>query len=140
MIVKCKALRPTPAEAATLGISTRPSEAYSVTLHKTYVVLGLSFLHHDTSHLGRGTALAITDNENYMVHAPLVLFEMVDRRVSAKWICNENALGNLCLYPPSFFEEYYFDDLIEGMPNVVADFRKVYAELSEESIRESHDD
>ncbi len=42
-------------------------------------------------------------------------------------------MGDLCLWPPSFFDDYYHDLLSDGDPETVRDFQRVYAELREES-------
>ena len=34
--------------------------------------------------------------------------------------------------PPSLYREYYFDDLIEGVPEILEDFQKVRAQIESE--------
>ena len=132
MIVRCKALRPTPEEAAVLGIVVESPEPYMVTLGKSYVALGLMFPRNSTL-LGNELAVAITDNESYVAHAPLVLFDVVDDRVSSMWILRRNQAGALCLWPPSFFADFYHDDLSSGVPSIVENFLQVYGALRSES-------
>ena len=133
MIVKCKAKKPTEEEIATLAIDFGGSQnPYAVTVGKSYLVLGLVFPR-VPSLLGIGGAITYTENEWYIMQAPLVMFDIVDPRVSAKWIMGRSQMGDLCFWPPSFFTEYYHDKLSDGDPKLVEDFRRIYAELQEES-------
>ena len=81
-----------------------------------------------------GTDLGVAYEEHgYILHAPLVMFEMIDPRASSKWVLRRSQVGDLCLWPPSFFTDYYHDLLSDGDPETVKDFQRVYAELREES-------
>jgi hypothetical protein len=42
-------------------------------------------------------------------------------------------MGDVCLWPPSFFAEFYHDKLSDGDPEIAKDFQRVYSELAEES-------
>lgn len=108
------------------------SAPYGLTLGKTYVVLGLTFPK-VPSLLGTDGAITYTENDWYILQAPLVLFDVVDPRMSSKWVLGRNQLGDMCIWPPSFFAEFYHDRLSDGDPDLVEDFRRIYAELVTES-------
>jgi hypothetical protein len=131
LIVECNALKLSIAQLTSLSIVPSRNQ-YSVTLRRKYLVLGLTFVK-NTSLVGNEGAVAITDNNSYVVHAPLAIFDILDNRVSSNWRFGKNQLGDICLWPPSFFRDYYLDDLIEGVPEVVDDFRRVYEDLRIES-------
>jgi hypothetical protein len=133
LIVKCRAAKPTSEEAAALAIDLGglPSP-YSLTVGKTYLVLGLTFPR-VPSLLGTEGAITYTDNEAYVLQAPLVLFDVIDPRLSTKWVVGRNQMGDVCLWPPSFFAEFYHDKLSDGDPEIAKDFQRVYSELAEES-------
>lgn len=105
---------------------------YAVTVGRLYLVLGLAFPRLP-SLLGTDGAITYTENDWYVLQAPLAIFEVVDPRASAKWMLRRNQMGDLCLWPPSFFADYYHDLLSDGDSETVRDFQRVYAELREES-------
>ncbi len=131
MIAICRALDPTPEQAAALEIRYEGLGRYMVTVGKKYVVLGISFPK-GAFLLGNDVALAISENNQYIVDVPLVLFDVLDSRVSAKWVFGRNRWG-VSFAPPSFFIENYREDLIDRNPSIMKDFRRVYADLRVES-------
>ena len=68
----------------------------------------------------------------YLYSAPLLLFEIVDARVPSIWEARRSSEGELRFAPPSFFAEYYFDDLFEQVPAVVNDFLRVRQAIESE--------
>lgn len=78
MIVRCKAEKPTAEEIAALSIDLGGSQKpYAVTVGKSYLVLGLVFPR-VPSLLGTDGAITYTENEWYIMQAPLVMFDIVD--------------------------------------------------------------
>jgi hypothetical protein len=133
VIVRCKATKPTTEEATVASIDFGGlANPYAVTIGKLYLVLGLVFPR-TPSLLGTDGAITYTENDWYILQAPLAMFEVIDPRASAKWILRRSQMGDLCLWPPSFFDDYYHDLLSDGDPETVRDFQRVYAELREES-------
>jgi hypothetical protein len=133
LIVRCRATQPTDDEAAATGIDLGGlSNPYALTLGKVYVVLGLTFPR-VPSLLGTDGAITYTENESYVLQAPLVLFDIVDARASSKWVLGRNQVGDLCIWPPSFFAAFYHDRLSDGDPELRKDFQRLYAELAAES-------
>ena len=133
MIVRCRATKPSNEEAAAAGIDLGEMSApYGLTLGMTYVVLGLT-VPRVPSLLGTDGAITYTENDWYILQAPLVLFDVVDPRMSSKWVLGRNQLGDVCIWPPSFFAEFYHDRLSDGDPELLEDFRRIYAELVTEN-------
>jgi hypothetical protein len=75
----------------------------------------------------------IASDSGYLYPVPLCLFEVIDGRVSQHWQVRQYEDGDLTLWPPSFYREYYHDDLIEGVPEVVDDFRRVRIQIEDEN-------
>lgn len=131
--MRCRSIKPSNQEAAAASIDfTGLRQPYDVTVGKSYVALGLVFSS-VPSLLGTDGAVTYTENDFYIMSAPLVMFEIVDPRPSAKWTFGRNQNGEWCFWPPSFFTNFYADKLSNGDPALVNDFQRVYAELRAES-------
>lgn len=130
MIVKCIAELPTRDQAKRLGEHYRVGkQAFGVVLGTEYIVFALKTL-------GGEPWVEITDSDldpGYLWGVPLCLFEIVSPRLSVLWEARIAKNGELQLSPPSFGREYYHDDLIEGVEEVVADFRRVRQDLEKEA-------
>ena len=138
MKVRCIARRPTPEQVADLGFSPRFDRDFHVTIGNEYLVLALEFV--DKSEFyGAGVVLEMRDDFGRWAMFPLLLFEVVDPRPSRYWIAQKTKDNSLTLGPPSFFRRYYHDDLTDGVPEVVDDFRQVAA-LLEAEYPESYTD
>jgi hypothetical protein len=124
--------RPTDEQMTSLDIDFAGSiNPYGAVVGKDYLVLGLVF---SRARSMIGTDLGVAYEEHgYILHAPLIMFEVIDPRASSKWVLRRSQAGDLCLWPPSFFTDYYQDLLSDGDPETVRDFQRVYAELREES-------
>lgn len=126
MRVRCIALLPTPEQADKMkGVYFPGKQTFPVELGKEYTVFGL--------YSEGGTPWINLELSWYLCSVPLCLFEIVDARVSRTWEVRLADDGSLAMWPPSFFQEYYFDDLFEGVPEVVSDFetvkRAIYSEV-----------
>lgn len=130
MIVKCVAALPTREQAERLGDHYRAGkQAFGIVPGKEYVVFGIKML-------GGEPWLEIIDPDThpgYLYGVPLILFEFVDSRVSALWEARVSKGGELKLAPPSLLQDYYHDDLFEGVPEVVDDFLCVREQLEKEA-------
>ena len=133
MIARCRSIKPSDSEAAAASIDfTGLRQPYAVTVGKSYVVLGLTFSN-APSLLGTDGAITYTENDRYILSAPLAMFEIVDPRPSTKWTFGRSQNGEWCFWPPSFFADFYADKLSDGDPAMVDDFQRIYAELRAES-------
>ncbi|MGH7650646.1 MAG: hypothetical protein ACREMS_02270 [Gemmatimonadaceae bacterium] len=69
----------------------------------------------------------------YLFGAPLILFEIVDARLSAEWEASIDDQGELKFAPHSLHEKFFYDRLFEGMPDVVQDFLGIRLRLEDEA-------
>jgi hypothetical protein len=88
-----------------------------------YLVLGLTF-EFNSSFNGTGPYADIQEDSGHLIRVPLCLFEVTDDRPSKYWRLKIWDDTTVTLRPPSFFAEYY-DDLFEGVPEVVQDFNSM---------------
>jgi hypothetical protein len=139
MKVRCIARRPTPSQVAEFGFSSPFKRDFHVTIGKQYLVLALEFIS-ESNFYGRGVLIEAIDDFGDWAMFPLLLFDVVDPRLSRYWIAQKTKDNSLMLGPPSFFRRYYHDDLTDGAPEIVADFRQVTAllEAEYEEDPESH--
>jgi len=127
MKVRCIALLPNENQAQQLSKNySHGRQEFHLVLGEEYVVFGLSILG------GAAWVDLVTDSE-YPVPVPLCLFEITDGRVSQYWEARFYEDGDLTLWPPSFYKEYYHDDLSEGVSEVVEDFKRVRAFIEAEA-------
>ena len=116
MKIRCIAELPNEEQAVRLGKNYSPGkQEFSLFIGKEYIVFGLSIL-------DGATWVQILSDFGYLYSVPLCLFEITDGRVSRYWQARSYENGTLKLWPPSFYQDYYHDDLIEGVPEVVEDF------------------
>lgn len=126
MRIKCVRLAPTERQAKQLGKNYYSNQqVFGLTLGKEYLVFCLEILDGIAwVHLDSGT--------NRLSIAPLCLFEIVDGSVSKYWEFRLWKDNNFLFRPPSFYEDFFHDDLAEGVPKVVAEFQKIRAMLEKE--------
>jgi len=119
MIVRCISLLPSKQQAKQLGKYYYPDQqTFGLTIGKEYVVYCLEI------HGGMAWVDLVSET-NYLFPAPLCLFEVVDGRVSKYWELRLGEDDSVLFRPPSFFKEYFHDDLAEGVPEVVEEFQKI---------------
>jgi hypothetical protein len=76
-------------------------------------------------HFGTGVQIQYIDDDENLAFAPLFLFEITDGRPSMYWVSKFYEDGSFNMQPPSFYNEFYHDDLSEGIPEVYEDYCKV---------------
>lgn len=130
MRIKCISLLPNKQQAKRLGKYYYPGQqTYEVALGKEYVVYcleiidGMAWVHYDSE-------------SNRLSISPLCLFKIIDGRVSQYWELRLWEENNVLLRPPSFYQEFFHDDLVEGVPEVVAEYQRVKALLEKEAHSE----
>jgi len=105
---------------------------YTITKGKEYVVLALSYapsLNLNSEY----PVIQIKDDSGYLYSHPLFLFNIVDDRVSKYWhIRFDRTDGWLKMWPESFYQEYYHDDLSNDVIEIEKDFKRVSKLLEEE--------
>jgi hypothetical protein len=126
MKVKCIVELPIDQQGLALGKHYNPGkQTFNLSVGREYFVYGLTFL-------SGAPWVEILEDFGYLYSAPLCLFEITDARVSRYWQLQIGPDSTVMLWPPSFYREYYFDDLIEGVPDILDDFRKVRTQIEAE--------
>jgi hypothetical protein len=126
MRAKCVRLSPAQRELAGSG-----KQDFHLTIGSQYLVFGIQFAIDSELH-GTGVWLHLVSDHGHLSWAPISLFDIVDPRVSKHWRIHVDHYG-VRLWPESFFQAFYHDDLSEDVPNVMEDFKKVRALLESEA-------
>lgn len=115
------------------GFSASGPDFYGrISVGTEYVVLGLTYDPKMSDYAGN-PIVEVKDDAGCLTALPIILFEIVDPRPSLYWQIRYDGGGWLTLYPESFYQEYYHDDLSEGVPEVEADFARVCDLLEKEA-------
>lgn len=130
--MKAKCVRLSRAQGDSPGAS---KQEFHLTIGNEYLVFGIQLAVGSDLH-GTGVWLHLVSDYGHLSWAPISLFDIVDPRVSKHWRIHVNDYG-VRLWPESFFQPFYHDDLSEDVPAVVADFAKVQALLEAEAAQES---
>ena len=123
MRVKCKTIYPDDKQLEELGEGFYRNQAFYVTPGGEYTVYDIIFTTGQAGSHGTGTWIEMVSDYGHLRNAPLLLFEIVDGRVSRYWERRTWPHGEVTFRPASLYREYYHDDLSEGVPEVVADFQ-----------------
>jgi len=123
---------PSAEQLLVLGQDYYQNQAFHVHAGAAYVVLGLTF--HIRSNL-YGTAMTVEIQDDYgrLATVPLCLFEIVDEHLSTYWVIRHWTDGTVAMWPPSFFADFYHDDLSEGVAEVVSDYARVKRQIEAEA-------
>lgn len=116
-------------EAAGANLMLRPK--YSLSLGKCYVVLGIYFPSFSKI-FGRSAVFRLVDDDGSCIPCPAQLFDIVSDKPSQYWRARISET-DFFLFPEEFYEQYFFDDLLEGVPSVEAKFIKIRGLLEEEA-------
>lgn len=109
-----------------------PRYYHSVSPGKEYVVLGLCFNPETKHHAGK-PFIDVRNDSGGMTTAPIFLFEIIDDKVSIYWRLRFKR-GVLTLYPKLFYDNEYFpEDLADGVPEIEANFRELCEKFEQES-------
>ena len=122
MRVRCISALPDRSQTQRLGRTyIQGRQQFGLVVGKVYTVFGLRVRSGEIW-------IDIVDPDSYpgyLYSAPLLLFTIEDPQVPPIWEAHLNLSEELRLAPPSFFAEYYFDDLFEEVPEDVNDFLRV---------------
>jgi hypothetical protein len=135
MKVRCISTYPNEEQLRRLGPHFNRRQTFGVSVGTEYLVLGIAVILESSSY-GTGFYVNIQEDNGHFVHVPLCLCEITDGRLSKHWRAKVWEDGEVTLWPPSFYREYYVDDLSEGVSDVVADFRRVRRLLEAEAAQQ----
>lgn len=129
MKVKCISEKLNTDQLHILGNNAARKNHFSISIGKEYTVFGLTSSFGD---MGCGCFVQLLSDYDHLVHIPIVLFEIVDSRLSKYWELKRFADGDIAIWPPSLYQEYYHDDLSEDVYEVIEDFKLVKAQILHE--------
>jgi hypothetical protein len=119
--------------AESVGLSgNRPDYYRSISKGQEYVVLGLSYDPSLVAYYGGKPVIEIKDNSGRLTAVPIFLFEIIDSVPSKHWQIRYSENGSLTMYPESFYKDFYHDDLSEGIPEIVDNFKEVCVKFESE--------
>jgi hypothetical protein len=127
--VKCIADKLSTEQLQTLGPELL-SQEFHLRVGQEYLVNGLQFRFGGRG--GIGVWIEYETELGYLGFGPMVLFEVANPTVSRLWQFSFASEGTALLEPPSFRQEFYFDDLSSGVESVLRDFEAVKRTLSSE--------
>jgi len=140
MKVKCIANKINEQLEAEVGLpkGEGPRSYNTLTVGKEYIVLAISHFLDSSFNYGQYPVLYIKDDVGTLSSIPLFLFEVIDDRPSKYWHFNYSRKMKSCqLWPKSFYQEFYHDDLSNDYPEVEADFKRV-CELLENEVYDNN--
>lgn len=109
-----------------LGIVEENDFEYPFDIGRTYTVLGMS------NNLDQSGTIILDMPYFYVFPTPLCLFNIVDDRPSNYWKIKKISEYELTLWPEEFYQEYFHDDLSDGVPEVVILYKQVVERLEKE--------
>ena len=136
MKVRCVSEYLSPEQIDSLGKGFHQKQTFGITKAKEYLSYGIVFFM-SSGVYGTGVYVNVIEDAGHLIHVPLCLFEITDARASTYWEVRLLQGSSVALWPKSFHAEYYFDDLFEGVPGVVADFKIVRNMMESEAFQGS---
>lgn len=126
MKIKCVSVSLNEDQLYVLGKHANVKNNFSLSVGKEYVVFGLTF---EFLESGNGCFVQILSDSNHLVHVPIILFEIIDNRMSKFWELKNFPDGNVAIWPPTLYREFYHDDLSEDTIEVTEDFKRVKEQI-----------
>ncbi|BEV73100.1 hypothetical protein THUN1379_25820 [Paludibacterium sp. THUN1379] len=126
MKVLCKTTTLTPEQKAVTGLDW-PQEWYQLEPGKIYTVFAISY---NTNQPG-GVFIDVPGSE-YILNAPICLFEVIDDRPSRYWIARKYGEHNIYIWPKELFIEFFHDYLTDLEPEYMAIYQALRVKLEHE--------
>lgn len=137
MIIRCVANSVNDELAIKLGLGRFAPKSFSaLTPGSEYVVLGISYLPKSEAY-GISPTVLVKSDTGSLSFAPLAIFEITESTPSRYWEIRWSTDGILKMWPSSFYEDFYHDDLLEGIEDVRRDFETVVEKLEKETGKSS---
>lgn len=109
--------------------SKGPDYSSYFTVDKNYIVLGITHISESNSY--NTTLVDLHDDIGNCTSVPICLTEIIDPRPSVFW--RAKIINNdLVLWPIEFYQDFFHDDLSEGIPHVKRIFDSVVYRLTHE--------
>ncbi|WP_134707125.1 hypothetical protein [Rahnella sp. CJA17(1/100)] len=126
MKVKCIATSLTTEQKQNMGLNECEDPQYPFVIGEIYTVIGVH------TQIGRYAGTILKIPMKYAVPAPVCLFKIVDERPSLYWKIKQLSEYEISLWPEEFYQEYFQDDLTDGVPEVVEIYKSVVERLEKE--------
>lgn len=126
MKVICLANQLTKDQKKQLGISEKNDFQYPIEIGEFYTVLGIS------NDLSQNGCIILDIPYFYIFSVPLCLFDIIDDRPSKYWKIKKSSDHELTMIPEEFYQEYFYDDLSNGFPEIVEIYKQVVEKLEKE--------
>lgn len=126
MKAKCIATSLTTEQKQNMGLNEYEDPQYPFVIGEIYTVLGVH------TQIGRYAGTILKIPMRYAVPAPVCLFVIVDERPSLYWRIKQLSQYEISLWPEEFYQEYFQDDLTDGVPEVVEIYKGVVERLEKE--------
>jgi len=112
VIVNCLSIISDPDRAAKSGADVPRPVRYALSIGRDYCVLGLGYLENSPI-WGVEVLFEIVDDQGHLVSVPAGLFKVQDGRLPDGLIVKETE-GNILIWPPEFFDDFFHDRLSDG--------------------------
>lgn len=109
---------------ADLGAEGKLKPRLSVTRGKEYTVYGLSLPRSSSVYREGVLNCHIVSDYGNLIFAPANIFSVVDGGLPDCWRIDIRN-GSVLMWPDVFYQEFFFDDLSEGVPECVSAFRNL---------------
>jgi hypothetical protein len=129
MLAICTSVTSTLEQKELMGKPYSHSD-FHISEGRKYVIFGLTFTSNGTK--SNVCFLQIISDYGHLISVPIFLFDIVDKKVSKYWELKIFQDKGIALWPPSFYKEFYHDDLFEGVDEIVKDFKVVKANIEAE--------
>lgn len=129
MRVLCKSDYPDKQQLRQLGKKFYRCQTFGLEVDREYLVVGLSLV--TGSYLGQ-LPLVEYFNGDHLLSAPIVLFQVINPRVSNLWLARYWPDGSVTLRPSLLYEEFFHDRFSDYEPEARAAFMALYEVLKAE--------
>lgn len=107
-----------------MGENKQRTPTFFIRAGQEHTVYGLSWLREPAVAGWAGPVCEITDDHGNLVSAPIEIFDVIDSHVPDVWRVVKGDSG-VFLWPEVFLKDFFFDDLSEGVPECVEEFRNL---------------
>lgn len=125
MKVVCKSVHPSAEQIAKLSGRFYRNQSLPITIGKEYLVFAFQVWS------GCPWVQVIADT-GHLLSIPVVLFDISDGRVSRHWVLRVWDNCDVTEWPADFYEDFFHDDLAEGVSETVNRFHELRVILEAE--------
>lgn len=135
MTARCKSRSLTEAQRIELGHTPNLHSVYDLEPGREYTILAVLFVARFSIY-GSTALFEIRDDFGRCFSVPACLFDIVDPRPSMNWRGKQLDNGSLALWPEEFYEDFFHDQLSDGVPSKVEAFERLVQRMTSEFVSE----